>query len=180
MKRSYWGVIAAVVLAAPAYADGDRHDDHRDRDHFSRGGLEFTAILSGAQEVPGNDSNGRARATVKFDAAFTRVWVDVRVRGLTGSFTAAHFHCNRAGASGPPKLGLQGPGPLMFDGERLRGVLTNEHILGTDCESVVGRPINNLVSLALAMRDGLIYLNVHSDLYPPGEVRGQMLEAHHD
>ena len=180
MKRRYWSLVAALALAAPALADGDRHDDdHHDR--YRRGGLAFEAILSGAQEVPATESTGIARAYVRFDAAFTRVFVDVRVRGLTGAVTAAHFHCNRAGANGPPKLGLQSPGPLMFDGDRFRGVLSNEHILPTDCEAVVGRPINNLVSLALAMRDGLIYLNVHSDAYPPGEVRGQMLEAtHHD
>jgi hypothetical protein len=27
------------------------------------------------------------------------------------------------------------------------------------------------------MRDGLIYANVHTDVFPGGEIRGQMLEA---
>jgi hypothetical protein len=171
MKRLVWSILGAIMLIAPAYADGDR-------DHSVHKGLEFKAVLSGAQEVPGNDSRGFALATVKFDAAFTRVFVDVRIHGLTGSFAASHFHCNFAGANGPLGLGLQQPGPLMFDGKSLRGVLKNEHFSGSDnCTAVIGRPVINIASLALAMREGLIYLNVHTDVYPGGEIRGQLLEV---
>lgn len=173
MKRLFWSVLSAAVLTAPAFADGDRHH----RGHSIHKGLAFKAVLSGAQEVPGNDSKGFGVAVVRFDAAFRRVFVNVSVHGLTGSFAAAHFHCNRAGANGPPALGLQGPGPLVFDGKGIRGALSNDDFLSTDCEPVVGRPVNNVAALALAMRDGLIYINVHSDLFPPGEIRGQLLEV---
>jgi hypothetical protein len=153
-----------------ATAAGDEADAFGD-------GLRFSARLSGAQEGQGVDSQGFGRATVRFDAAFTQVFVDLRVDGLTGTFTRAHFHCNRPGANGPIAFGLVDPGPLVFDGRRVRGVLTNADFSGSDCGAValVGRPVNNIAALAFAMRDGLVYVNVHTDLFPGGEVRGQLL-----
>jgi len=40
---------------------------------------------------------------------------------------------------------------------------------------VVGRPVSNIAALAFAMRDGLIYFNVHTTEFSSGEIRGQML-----
>lgn len=180
MKHAVWGFMAVCALAAPALADDDHDDDRDKRGHSSSHGLEFAAVLSSAQETGAVDSMGKARAFVRFDEGFTRMFVDVRIRNLTGSFAASHFHCNRPGINGPVVFGLQSPGPLTFDGEGLRGVLTNENFSGADCTGLIGRPVNNLAALALAMRDGLIYLNVHTDIYPPGEIRGQVLEVSDD
>ena len=48
---------------------------------------------------------------------------------------------------------------------------------GADCVPAIGRPVNNIASLAFAARNGLIYANVHTVANPPGEVRGQLLEV---
>jgi hypothetical protein len=45
-----------------------------------------------------------------------------------------------------------------------------------DCPTPIGMPINNIASLAFAMRDGLIYANVHTVANSGGEARGQLLE----
>lgn len=139
------------------------------------GDQEFKASLSGAQEVPGVDTNAKGRITVRFDSAFTKVQVDLRIHKLADTFAAAHFHCNRPGLNGPVPFGLINPGPLTFDGRRIRGVLTNADFTGSDCVDAIGRPVNNIAALAFAMRDGLIYINVHSTDVPSGEIRGQML-----
>ena len=171
MKRWFWGAATAVLIASPSLADGDR---------LSRGfggGLKFEATLSAEQETHRPDSQGIGHAIVWFDKELSKVFVDLRVYNLTGSFLASHFHCNRAGANGPIVLGLQSPGPLTFDGKGLRGVLTNDDIATmADCVATVGRPISNIAALAFAMRDGLVYVNVHTDFSPPGEIRGQVLE----
>ena len=148
--------------------------------------LEFTAKLSGAQEVVfdsggnfipgGTNTSATGKAHVDFEKFLAKVVVNVRIEGLVGTFAAAHFHCGRAGTNGPVAFGLVNPGPLSFDGEGIRGSLDNTNYTGADCVPVVGRPVNNIAALALAMQDGLIYINVHSSAFPAGEIRGQMLE----
>lgn len=167
-----YGVLAGFLLLWSASSTADDFD--------------FRTLAAGEQEVvfdsngnfvPGGvDTDGDARLVARFDRALTRVRVNLRVDDLTGTFAAAHFHCARAGANGPIPFGLVNPGPLQFDGRRIRGVLTNENFNGADCEPLIGRPVSNIAALFLAMRDGLIYVNVHSDIFPAGELRGQVFD----
>jgi hypothetical protein len=165
--------LPALAMAGLAYAD-DQH---------------FDATLSGAQEavfdgdnfIPGGtDTGASGRIIAKFNKSLSAVRVNLRIQNLTGTFAAAHFHCGRPGENGPVAFGLVGPGPLEFDGQRIRGTLTNADFAGADCLEVIGRPVNNIAALAFAMRDGLIYANVHSDVFPAGEIRGQMLQRNDD
>jgi hypothetical protein len=139
--------------------------------------LNFRATLTGAQEVPETGSPASGEITVRFDKGFTTMDVNLRVTQNTdGAITRAHFHCNRPGENGPIILGLFVPGPFPIS-NRVRGTVTNANVDGTaDCPGSVDRVINNLASLALAMREGLIYANVHSEAFPGGEIRGQMIE----
>ena len=167
-KRSCLFIFLALGIANAAQADT----------------LRFRASLSGDQEVviaddvfvPGGvDTPATGRLTVRFDSSFTNAFVNLRLSDLVGTFAAAHFHCGRPGQNGPVAFGLIAPGMLEFDGSRVRGVLTNTDFSGGDCEAVIGRPVNNIAALAFAMRDGLIYINVHTDVFRPGEIRGQVL-----
>ena len=141
---------------------------------------KFEASLSGAQEVPEANTSARGKIEAKFDKAFTNVRVNLKIDNLAGTFAAAHFHCARPGQIGPVVFGLVMPGPLSLDGKRIRGTLTNADYTGADCVGGIGRPVNNIVALALAMRDGLIYTNVHTSAVPSGEIRGQMLRGDDD
>jgi hypothetical protein len=139
-------------------------------------GLTVQADLSGAQEV-GSVGPGlieSARITANFEKDLSAVKVRLRING-GGNVVAAHFHCGRAGENGPVAVTLisSSPGPVMFDGTDASGTLTNADVVPGVCG---GRPLNNIASLAFAMRDGLIYTNVHTSDNPPGEVRGQMFE----
>ncbi len=110
-----------------------------------------------------------------FDEGFTEVDVTLKVDG-GDNVVAVHFHCALPGEIGPVAFGLFTPGPLVFDGTEAKGFLTNADFTGADCNPTIGRPVNNIAALALAMREGLIYSNVHTTDNLPGEVRGQMLE----
>ena len=137
--------------------------------------LAFFAVLTGEQEVPPVETDGSARAVVFFDRGFTRVHVRIDLKGPL-QVLAGHFHCGRPGVNGPVAFGIANPGPLMEITDPTRVTLTNDAFTGADCVPIVGRPVNNIAALALAMRDGLIYLNLHTAEAPNGEVRGQMLE----
>ena len=108
---------------------------------------------------------------MKFDKGYTQVEVDIEIKNLVGSFVGAHFHCARPAQNGPIVLGLISPGPLTFDGKKIKGTLTNDDLGSVSCGAT---DISNIVALAFAIRDGLIYLNVHTDAFPGGEIRGQL------
>ncbi|HEX7035643.1 MAG TPA: CHRD domain-containing protein [Pseudomonadales bacterium] len=154
-------LLLAIGVAGPAHARG--------------GTLLFHATLTGEQEVPEVESPAHARALAQFDSGFTRLRVAVDIRGPL-TVVAAHFHCGRPGTNGPVVFGILNPGPLVEIGNRVRVTLDNSAFTGADCTEIVGRPVNNVAALALAMRDGLIYINLHSPDNPTGEIRGQMLE----
>ncbi len=141
------------------------------------GGLEFEAEMTTAQEVPtpGPGLISGSDVLAVFDEGFTEVDVTLKVDG-GDNVVAAHFHCALPGEIGPVAFGLFSPGPLVFDGAEAKGFLTSADFTGADCNPTIGRPVNNIAALALAMREGLIYVNVHTTDNLPGEVRGQMLE----
>ena len=143
-------------------------------------GLRFSAALSGAQEVtspPGGvDTNATGSIRARFDEGMTEVVVRLRARKLSEPAVAAHFHCAPAGQNGPVVFGLVSPGQCegLMEGRIHNCTLTNADFTGAICP--VGAPVNNIASLAFAMREGRIYVNVHTPANPGGEIRGQMLE----
>lgn len=145
------------------------------------GELRLSATLSGAQEVTdpsgGVDTVATGEIEATFDPGLTQVAVRLRTFDID-NVTRAHFHCARAGANGPIALGLFDPGPCVFDeatGET-ECTLSNDDFQLADCITPIGRPVVNIASLFFAMRDGLIYANVHTSDFPGGEIRGQLLE----
>ena len=165
IRMVHAGVLAGLVLlASPILGENT---------------IDFSARMTGAQSTPEPvPTQGAARATARFEEGFSNVRVAVRFRDLDGTPVALHFHCNVAGANGPIALGLISPGRLTVEGDRVRGTLTNADFPETDpCPDVIGRPVNNLAALAAAMERGYIYANLHTDVFPAGEVRGQMRPA---
>lgn len=158
-------VVATVVLIAPGATGADDT-------------MHFAAELSTAQELPAPAAGiiHRAVGTADFDLELSSVRVHLVVRDGT-HVQAAHFHCALPGENGPVAFGLFSPGPLAYGGLQAQGTLTNADFTGADCVPLIGRPVNTIAALAFAMREGLIYLNVHTAENPAGEVRGQMLQV---
>jgi CHRD domain len=146
--------------------------------------LKFEADLSGAQEVTSPVGGVVADTTgtieVEFDKALTKAQFGLSVRSGTG-ITQAHFHCASAGVNGPVVAFLFGPvdPPVDVSEGSVEGALVNSDIISPDTPETIeacGVPLNNIASLAFAMRAGKIYANVHSTAFPAGVIRGQLLE----
>lgn len=171
MKKYY--LVACILVAVLAVVGMANADDE---------GLNFRANLSGSQEVLEvvTDTTGRIR--VEFNNALSEAEFRLVVRDGEG-VRVAHFHCQRPGLNGPVVIFLFSGPVTDVDGELARGTLTNAGFLpaGTaTCPGLIGRPVNNIAALAFAMRDGLIYANVHTDAHPGGEIRGQLIEISKD
>ena len=83
--------------------------------------------------------------------------------------TAAHIHMAKKGENGPPVAGLfAGPKKEgMFSGTLGEGTITDKDLVGP----MEGKTVKDLIK---ALRAGELYVNVHTDKYPDGELRGQI------
>ena len=150
------------------------------------GAQSFTGRLSGAQEVPpspplipgGVQTTASGSVAVTFSPPLSSLNFKLDVNNATGVI-AAHFHCGRPGQNGPIVVPLfESPSGVNVNGVLAARTLTNANIAATasECDAVIGRPVNNIASLAFAARDGLIYANVHTVTNPEGEFRAQLVE----
>lgn len=118
----------------------------------------YEAALSGAEELPPVLTDAAGALTLS--RAGDQVIVTGSFEGLGSAYTASHLHLGYAGASGPVLLPLS---PTV-DTEGRGGVFeagANTFTLGVD-------------QLA-ALDERRVYVNVHSETHPSGEIRGQVL-----
>ena len=93
------------------------------------------------------------------------------------AITQAHLHCGSAGTNGPILAFLfnvapvPGPGGVNVNGRLARGTLTSDSLVTQVCGGI---SVNTVAALYAAVREGLVYLNVHSEGNPPGEIRAQV------
>jgi len=153
------------------------HDQGRGRGHHQGEGLTFETRLEGANEVPPVETDTFGKAEFKFDEDLLEARFEVKVQAGV-AITQSHIHCAPEDVNGPVMAFLFGlvPGGFNVDGNLAAFTLTDANIaaVGANCVPTIGMPINNLVDLVQAMRDGNIYVNVHSVAHPGGQIRGQL------
>jgi hypothetical protein len=157
-------VLAVVILAPIGTASAQE-------------GLRFRGDASAAQEVqdPPVESEGSGTGRFTFERDLSELDARVDVEGLVSDVAAAHLHCAPAGVNGPIVVDLL-PTTGVMDGRIVDDVFDNEDvIIEEDCLDLCGFEINNIASLRQAAADACLYLNVHTDDFPDGEVRGQLL-----
>jgi hypothetical protein len=163
----------AVLFGASSLMAGD--DESRDRTKFT-----VSARLIGFQEVPAVSTVARGSFTALVDTAANTITYRLRYDGLEGDVTQAHVHFGQRSVNGgisfflctngaPPAGPL--PQPCPVGPAELTGVITPEHIIGPTGQGIEAAAF---AEIAVALRDGTAYANVHSSKWPAGEIRGQL------
>ncbi len=142
--------------------------------------ITLYATLTGAAESPPNASPGSGEAVVTFDDEADTLRVRVSFRGLLAPVTASHIHCCTAVAGeGTAGVATQTPTFTGFPS----GVLAGEYDRTFDLGSLLsyrpgfvtangGSAASAEAALGLGLVSGGAYLNIHTSLFPGGEIRG--------
>ena len=169
---------ACVLALAHAPALADKGDDPS----------ALRARLSGYQEVPVVSTTGSGEFKGKIHVS-GEIEYEFAYAGMQGTVTQAHIHLGQRGANGGITVWLcqsaTNPAPAAVAVTTLAcsspafassGVITAASIVGPGGAQQLGA--GELAELTRALRAGVAYVNVHTNLSPGGEVRGQIDHKH--
>lgn len=147
--------------------------------------LVFDATLTGSQERPTPvNTPGIGTGLVTFNTTTHMMRVEVSFSGLLANTTVAHIHNGAKGVSGP--VWTTTPTFPGFPAGVTSGAYDQTFDM-TLASSYNPSFLNNAINLGstasaeatflAALRAGNMYLNVHSTMFPAGEIRGQLAEV---
>ena len=150
--------------------------------------IRLRARLSGFQEVPPRLTTGRGRFTALIDPARTSITFTLTYSDLSTPVLFSHIHFAQRGVNGGVMVFLcnnspTGPQPRACpaQGGTVTGTITAEDVVGPGPEDPAtdqGISPGNLQDVIRAILSGETYVNVHSERWPPGEIRGQLSVVH--
>ena len=160
-------ILAAAALAGNALAD----------DTVRTG-------LSGFEEVPVVATAAVGRFEAKIARDQQSITYTLSFSGLQGQVRQAHIHVAQANVNGGIVVWLCGsatnPGPTGTQACPQSGMVAGTIAAG-DVQAVGTQQIaaGDLQEVIDALRAGIAYVNVHTDLSPGGEIRGQVDHRFH-
>ena len=119
------------------------------------GFMTWNVTLSGCQEVPEVTTTGNGTASVTLDTLNNTITVEGTYQDMEGIVTAAHIH-------GPAQQGQNA------------GVILTLNTTGGTSGDITGNGTLTPENVQNVL-DGLTYINVHSETYPGGEIRAQIV-----
>lgn len=134
-------------------------------DPFSSNFIEKTIVLTGSEEVPQVSTPARGTSVVSLSPDRKTLNYKIDFSGLSTPFTAAHFHSGARGVAGPISKTItqafRSSNPNRTAGT-IQGTWT-----ASDSELLNEKNIRELLA-------GNQYINIHTQKYPDGEIRGQV------
>lgn len=133
---------------------------------FAQGPPKFIVNLTGDEEVPPAQTNTTGTADISaFDVSDDSITYAINVSSIEGA-TAGHIHLGKQGENGPIVVTL-----FKYDSPMNQvmetGTVTADKLEGP----MKDKPMSDL---ALTGLNGSLYINVHTEQYPDGEIRGQI------
>jgi molybdate transport system substrate-binding protein len=136
--------------------------------------IKFTADLKGSNQVPPNQAAGTGAATATFDPTTKQLSWKGNYSGLSGPATAAHIH-------GPAAAGKNAR-LVFWISENIGQCSQGECRSKSDTKAAqIASPFQGSAVLTdpqvADLMAGMYYVNVHTDAYPAGELRGQLIKS---
>jgi CHRD domain len=189
--------VLLIVGSIPATLTAD--DDSHNKSHH------FSARLSGYNEVHfsgGSPATLRGAISTKAKGTFRArlrknmdvIDYELSYEGLEGTVTQAHIHFGQRHTVGgivvwlcqtvspgsdpaspaPPPVDPIAITPLCPAEGTVKGTITPFEVLAQTAQGIAAGEFEELVR---ALRAGAAYANVHSSLFGPGEIRGQIRDS---
>jgi hypothetical protein len=190
--RSHTGLVALTLGCVCASAPLIAADGHPDRVTTNLSGFnEVHFVASPTPALRGAVSTG---ATGRFRAVINdrseMIEYELHYDGLEGSVTQSHIHfgqpftvggiviwlCQTEGTPAPASVSAATPMcPQNTRGGAVTGTIGPSQVLA---QTAQGIDAGQFAEVLRAIRAGATYVNVHSSLFPPGEIRGHLYHDH--
>jgi hypothetical protein len=156
---SRWLPIGALLVAASAHADSQL--------------LRVGALLSPFEETPSVLSAAKGTFHATLDRESQELPFTLNYSALSSSVLFAHIHFAKERVAGGVITFLCGGGgkPACPQEGSIDGAVTPSDIVGPEAQ---GLSPNSFDGLVAAIVSGAAYVNVHTDKFPQGEIRGQL------
>lgn len=135
---------------------------------------DFTASLSGTNEVPAVNSKSGGVALFRVNNDSTKIYYTLNLTNAD-SVLMAHIHYGTSSDNGPIAVWLF-PGPGSQSPGMAAGPINGTLKSGVIADSALGGPFGgkSVIDLIHAIEHDSAYVNVHTSKQPGGEVRGQI------
>lgn len=170
MKKNLFWLVSGIFLMVASCNKVDTEAEFQNEAVLKSGKMvmNFTAHLSGDQEVPARNTLAQGQAIFQLSKDGTELSYKLIVANLE-NVTASHIHIAPAGSNGGVVAFLYSSGLITgtTNGVLAEGVITDANLIN----SFAGKTIADLIT---EINAGNAYVNVHTTLYPGGEIRGQI------
>ena len=167
-------VVGSITTGTIVFADDDDDDKGKDKD-------QFKAKLKGSMEVPAISTSASGTFKAKLSKDGNSLSYKLKFKNLEEEMREAHIHFGQKGVNGGVSIflctnvggdpsGLAPSCPTTSSG-MISGTLTAANVIGPIDQGIDGGEFDEVIS---ALQNGLAYINVHSDEFRSGEIRGQV------
>lgn len=138
------------------------------------------ATLRGFEEPPALSTTGRGDFQGTISSDQTSMAYVLSYQALEGEVRQAHIHFGQRRTNGGISIWLcqtesnpdpTGLSPTCPQEGTVTGEVTADNVIGPAGQGIAA---GEFAEVLRAMRNGVTYVNVHSTLYPGGEIRGQV------
>lgn len=178
---------AAFVLAVVLLVGGNAYPDDKNKNKDKDNGTLVHARLRGFQEVPAVSTVATGEFHAKINPGDQSIDYELTYSGLQGTVLQAHIHVAQRSVNGSIVIWLcqttSNPGPTgnicTLGSGTFTGHITADNVVA-GATATQQLAAGELAEVIAAIRAGVTYANVHTNLSPGGEIRGQIRVARRD